>query len=74
MSQDKARNLPYVSGITKLKRSYDTFLCTRHPSASVILKIDSVEERKSMRDLAQLEFVDASFEVADLLVNRALKN
>ena len=36
MSQDKARNLPYVSGITKLKRSYDTFLCTRHPSASVI--------------------------------------
>ena len=44
------------------------------PSASVILKIDSVEERKSMRDLAQLEFVDASFEVADLLVNRALKN
>lgn len=44
------------------------------PSASVILKIDSVEERKSMRDLSQLEFVDASFEVADLLVTRALKN
>ncbi len=43
------------------------------PTAKVILKIDSVEERKNLRDLSELEFVDASFEVADLLVNRALK-
>ncbi|HEX5670731.1 MAG TPA: cation:proton antiporter [Sulfuricurvum sp.] len=42
--------------------------------ANVIIKIDSVDERKSMRDLPELEFVDASFEVADLLVKRALKN
>ncbi|MFZ2968244.1 MAG: cation:proton antiporter [Sulfuricurvum sp.] len=42
-----------------------------HPNAHIIIKIDSVEERKSMRDLPQLEFVDASFEVADLLVQRA---
>ncbi|HLD24040.1 MAG TPA: cation:proton antiporter, partial [Sulfuricurvum sp.] len=38
--------------------------------AHIIVKIDSVEERKSMRDLPELEFVDASFEVADLLVQR----
>jgi monovalent cation:H+ antiporter-2, CPA2 family len=41
--------------------------------ANVIVKIDSVDERKSMRDLPELKFVDASFEVADLLVQRAFK-
>ncbi|MDP3265718.1 MAG: cation:proton antiporter [Sulfuricurvum sp.] len=41
--------------------------------ANVIIKIDNAEERKSLRDLANLEFVDASFEVADLLVKHALK-
>lgn len=42
--------------------------------ANVIIKVDSVDERKNMSDLPQLEFVDASFEVADLLVKHALKN
>ena len=42
--------------------------------AHVIIKIDGVEERKSLRDLHGLEIVDASFEVADLLVGNALKN
>lgn len=41
-------------------------------NARIIIKIDSAEERKSMRDLSELTFVDASFEVADLLVNHAL--
>ncbi|MDD2830133.1 MAG: cation:proton antiporter [Sulfuricurvum sp.] len=43
------------------------------PKAKIILKIDSVEERKSLRDLSEIELVDASFEVADLLVQRAYK-
>ncbi|WP_041666793.1 cation:proton antiporter [Sulfuricurvum kujiense] len=42
-------------------------------NANIIVKIDSVEERKNMRDLPELEFVDASFEVANLLVKHALK-
>lgn len=41
--------------------------------ANVIIKIDNPDERKSMRDLPELEFVDASFEVANLLVKHALK-
>jgi CPA2 family monovalent cation:H+ antiporter-2 len=41
--------------------------------ANIIIKIDSVEERKNMKDLQQLEFVDASFEVSNLLVNHVLK-
>lgn len=40
--------------------------------ANIIVKIDSADERKSMRDLPELEFVDASFEIADLLVKHAL--
>ncbi len=43
-------------------------------NANIIVKIDSVEERKSMRDLPELKFVDASFEISHLLVNKALKN
>jgi len=42
--------------------------------ANIIVKIDNAEERKSMRDLPELEFVDASFEVANLLVKHAVQN
>jgi hypothetical protein len=38
----------------------------------IIMKIDSAEERKHMRDLSDVEFVDASFEMSNLLVNRAM--
>jgi CPA2 family monovalent cation:H+ antiporter-2 len=40
----------------------------------IIMKIDSAEERKHMRDLHDVEFVDASFEVSNLLVSRAMKD
>lgn len=43
-------------------------------NAKVIVKIDNAEERKSLRDLNELEFVDASFEVGDLLVKHALQH
>lgn len=43
------------------------------PDANIIIKIDSVEERKSMKDLPELEFVDASYEVSKLLVDHAIK-
>jgi CPA2 family monovalent cation:H+ antiporter-2 len=40
---------------------------------NVIIKIDGVDERKSMKDLSEFEFVDANLEISSLLVNRALK-
>ena len=40
----------------------------------IIMKIDSAEERKHMRDLHEVEFVDASYEVSSMLVNRAMRN
>lgn len=44
-----------------------------NPDANVIVKIDTPDERKNLRDLPELEFVDASFEVAGLLVKHALR-
>lgn len=41
-------------------------------SANIIIKIDSAQEKKDMKDLAGLEFVDASYEVSNVLVNHAL--
>jgi len=40
--------------------------------ANIIMKIDSAEERKHMRDLHDVTFVDASFEISRLLVGRAM--
>lgn len=42
--------------------------------ANIIVKIDNSEERKNLQDLSELELVDATFEVADLLVKHALKS
>ena len=42
--------------------------------ANIIVKIDNSEERKNLQDLSKLELVDATFEVADLLVKHALKS
>lgn len=42
--------------------------------ANIIMKIDSVEEKKHMRDLTEVEFVDASHEISMLLVDRAVKS
>ncbi len=38
----------------------------------IVMKIDSAEERKHMRDLDDIKFVDASFEISHLLVNRTI--
>lgn len=41
-------------------------------NAKIIVKIDGSDERKNMRDLAKLEFVDSSYEISNLLVEHAL--
>jgi len=42
-------------------------------NVQIILKIDSVEERKNMKDIQDLKLVDTSAEISKLLVNHALK-
>lgn len=41
---------------------------------NIIMKIDSNEERKNLKDLPEVEFVDASHEISMLLVDRAVKS
>ena len=42
------------------------------PRTKIIMKIDGAEERRQMRGLRDVEFVDASFEVSNRLVSRAM--
>ena len=44
-----------------------------YKDANLIVKVDSVEEKKSLRDLNISKFVYANHEVADLLVKESLK-
>lgn len=44
-----------------------------YANANIIIKIDSAHEKRNMKDLTKLEFVDASYEISNLLVNHALK-
>ena len=39
---------------------------------NVIVKIDTIDERKSMRDLEDVEFIDANYEISNLLVKKAI--
>ena len=43
-------------------------------SVEIVMKIDGAEERKHMRDLSGVAFVDASYEVSHMLVGNALKS
>ena len=43
-----------------------------YKNANIIIKIDTLEEREHMKDLPELAFVDASFEISNLLVNHAV--
>ena len=42
--------------------------------SNIIMKIDSLDERHNMKDFPEVALVDASHEVANLLVNRSIKN
>lgn len=42
-------------------------------NVEIIMKIDSPEERKNMKDIQDVKLVDASAEISKLLVNHALK-
>ena len=55
------------------KRVISEAVLNFHKDANIIIRISGSEERKHMKDLQDLKFVDASFEISNLLVNYALK-
>lgn len=42
------------------------------PEANIIVKVESREEKKNLKDLSKVSFVDANSEISNLLVNQAL--
>lgn len=42
--------------------------------ANIIMKINSTDEQKHLKNLSEVEFVDTSHEISMLLVDRAMKS
>jgi CPA2 family monovalent cation:H+ antiporter-2 len=53
------------------KRLISSALLDYHPQAHIIVKIDSVNEKKHLKDLNITDFVDTNHEVSTLLVDHA---
>ncbi|WP_024954482.1 cation:proton antiporter [Sulfurospirillum arcachonense] len=73
LAVDEAKAIIITASSEHNKRLISEAILDFSQDANIIVKIDGVDERKSMKDLQKLEFVDASFEVSNLLVNHALK-
>jgi CPA2 family monovalent cation:H+ antiporter-2 len=73
LAVDEAKTIIITVSNEHNKRLISEAIFNFSKNANIIIKIDSVEERKKMKDLPKLEFVDASSEVSKLLVNHALK-
>lgn len=73
LAVDEAKSIIITVSTDKNKRLISEAILNFSASADIIIKIDSASERKNLKDLPTLDFVDASFEVSNLLVNHALK-
>jgi len=56
------------------KRLISSAILNFHPEAHIIVKIDSTEEKKHLKDLHITDFVDTHHEVSTLLVDHAKTN
>jgi CPA2 family monovalent cation:H+ antiporter-2 len=73
LAVDKAKSIIITMNNEYNKRLISEAILEYCENANIIVKIDSADERKKMKDLSRLEFVDASSEVSNLLVKHALK-
>jgi CPA2 family monovalent cation:H+ antiporter-2 len=71
---DQAKAIIITVSSEENKRLISEAILNFSKNANIIMKIDSAEERKSMMDLPEVAFVDASHEISNLLVNHAIKN
>lgn len=74
LAVDEAKAIIITVSSEHNKRLISEAILEFSKDANIIIKIDSAEEKKSMKDLHELEFVDASYEISNLLVNHALRN
>ena len=73
LAVDEAKAIIITVSSEQNKRLISQAVLNFSKHADIILKVDSTEERKNMKDLPEVEFVDTSYEISKLLVDHALK-
>jgi CPA2 family monovalent cation:H+ antiporter-2 len=73
LAVDEAKAIIITVSSEENKRLISQAVLKFSKDANIILKIDSIEERKNMKEFPEIEFVDGSYEISKLLVNYALK-
>ncbi|MDX9742879.1 MAG: cation:proton antiporter [Arcobacteraceae bacterium] len=69
---DEAKAVIITTSSEENKRLISEAVINFSKVPNVIVKIDTIDERKNMRDLLDVEFVDANYEISKLLVERAI--
>lgn len=69
---DEAKAVIITTNSEENKRLISEAILNFSKVPNVIVKIDTIDERKNMRDLLDVEFVDANYEISKLLVKSAL--
>ncbi len=68
---DEARAIIITVSNPKRKRLISEAVLHFEPNSNIIVKIDSIDERKALKDLPIKSFVDSNLEVGKLLVSEA---
>jgi CPA2 family monovalent cation:H+ antiporter-2 len=55
------------------KRLISEAVLEYYEDAKIVLKINTTEERKHLKDLGSIDFVDSNYEMSFLMINHALK-
>lgn len=74
LAVDEAKAIIITVNDEHSKRLISEAILNFDKNAHIIVNIDSVDERKRMKEFPSLIFVDASFEVSNLLADHALKS
>ena len=68
---DEAQAIIITVSNPKRKRLISEAVLNFEPNSNIIVKIDSIDERKALKDLPIKSFVDSNLEVGKLLVSEA---
>ncbi len=69
---DEAKAVIITTNSEENKRLISEAVLNFSKVPNVIVKIDTIDERKAMRDLEDVEFIDANYEISNLLVKKAI--
>ncbi|QOY54258.1 cation:proton antiporter [Candidatus Sulfurimonas marisnigri] len=72
LAVDEAKAIIITVSDEHQKRLISEAILNFFKDTNIIIKIDNSEEKQNLKDLQELEFVDASYEISNVLVNHAL--